>query len=141
MVDAHTHVWTLDPAAYPWQPTLSHVPIPTEAATKAQLVGEMDAADVEWVVLVQPSVYDWDNSYLCDAIAAHPCRPAGVCLVDPDDAAAPAQLAHGCVAGCRGFRFNLTNQDDVSWLLEPRLEPLWLRRESSSERRDERAVS
>jgi L-fuconolactonase len=141
MVDAHTHVWTLDPAAHPWQPTLSHVPIPTEAVTKTHLVGEMDAADVEWAVLVQPSVYGWDNSYLCDAIAAHPDRLAGVCLVDPDDAAAPAQLAHWCDAGCRGFRFNLIDQNDVSWLLEPRLEPLWLRRESSSERRDERAVS
>ena len=125
MIDAHTHIWTLDPERYPWHQTLSHVPIPVQPATAEQLLGEMDAAGVAWAALVQPSVYGWDNSYLCDSIQAHPDRFVGVCLVDPDDPASPQHLRHWCERGCRGFRINVINQDDVSWLLQPDREPLF----------------
>ncbi len=125
MIDAHTHVWTLDAERYPWQPTLSHVPIPTTPATAEQLLEEMDAAGVDVAILVQPSVYGWDNSYLCDCVRGAPDRFVGVCLVDPSDPDAPAHLRRWCAAGCRGFRINLINETDVSWLLEPRLEPMF----------------
>jgi predicted TIM-barrel fold metal-dependent hydrolase len=122
MIDGHVHVWTLDADRYPWHQTLKHVPIPTLPATAEELLGEMDATGVEIAVLVQPSVYGWDNSYLCDCVDRHPGRFVGVCLVDPHADSAPDDLRHWCAErGCRGTRVNLTGTpDDASWVLGER---------------------
>jgi predicted TIM-barrel fold metal-dependent hydrolase len=119
MIDGHVHVWTLDAERYPWQPTLKHVPIPTVGAEADDLLAEMDAAGVELAVLVQPSVYGWDNSYLCDSIDRHPGRFVGVVLVDPRSENAADDLRHWCLErGCRGLRVNLVvTPDDASWVL------------------------
>ena len=62
----------------------AHVPIPSEAATAESLIAEMDRAGVSHAVLVQPSVYGWNNDYLCDCLANTGRRRfVGVCLVDP----------------------------------------------------------
>lgn len=126
MIDAHVHVWTLDTDRYPWQPTLPHVPIPQEPATVEQLLDEMAGSGVEAAVLVQPSVYGWDNAYLVDALRTNPGRFAGVCLVDPHADDAAAQLRRWCEqGGCRGVRVNLIAEAAAESILEPRLEPLW----------------
>jgi predicted TIM-barrel fold metal-dependent hydrolase len=118
VVDGHVHIWTLDPENYPWQPTLAHVPIPDTPATDTDLLVEMDCAKVELAVLVQPSVYGWDNSYLCRALDEHPGRFAGVCLVDPRSNHGGEELRYWCqVRGCRGVRVNLIAEDDPSWVL------------------------
>jgi predicted TIM-barrel fold metal-dependent hydrolase len=119
MIDGHVHVWAFDPDRYPWQPTLRHVPVPTESATAEDLLGEMERAGVDGAVLVQPSVYGWDNSYLCDVLERHPGRFAGICLVDPHAGSAPADLRYWCAErGCRGLRLNLVAvPGDASWIL------------------------
>ncbi|MFB3105278.1 MAG: hypothetical protein ACE1ZA_10145, partial [Pseudomonadales bacterium] len=61
------HLWTLGADRYPWQPTLPTVPIPEEPATIEAFVTAMEGANVTNAVLVQTSVYGWDNSYLCDS--------------------------------------------------------------------------
>jgi predicted TIM-barrel fold metal-dependent hydrolase len=125
MIDAHVHVWSLDAARYPWQQTLAHVPIPTEPATGEQLIAEMDAAGVSHAVLVQPSVYGWNNAYLCDCLARWPTRFVGVCLVDARAADAADRLRHWVTKGCRGLRINIIADRDPGWLLEPACQPLW----------------
>jgi L-fuconolactonase len=119
MIDGHVHVWAIEPERYPWQPTLRHVPVPTEPATAEDLVEEMGRAGVEHAVLVQPSVYGWDNSYLCDALERYPGRFVGVCLVDPQSDSAPADLRYWCgERGCHGLRLNLVAlPGDGSWIL------------------------
>jgi nicotinamidase-related amidase len=52
MVDAHVHVWTLDPERFPWQQTLARAPILERAAHAEDLITEMDASGVEIAVLV-----------------------------------------------------------------------------------------
>lgn len=125
MIDAHIHLWTLDPARYPWQPTLAHVPVPQQAFPVEQYIAEADGAGVSLALIVQPSVYGWDNSYLCDAIAAYPDRFIGICMVDargPD----PVQALEGWVMrGCRGLRINTIGERSADWLLAERLTPLW----------------
>jgi predicted TIM-barrel fold metal-dependent hydrolase len=126
MIDAHVHVWTLDAARYPWQPTLAHVPIPTAPATAETLIAEMDAAGVSHAVLVQPSVYGWNNDYVCDCLRRWPDRFVGVCLVDPRAADAAERLEFWVrERGCRGLRINIIADRDAGWLLEPARDGLW----------------
>jgi predicted TIM-barrel fold metal-dependent hydrolase len=126
MVDAHVHVWAFDPQRYPWQPTLAHVPVPDEPATAEMLIAEMDRAGVSHAVLVQPSVYGWNNAYMCDCLARWPSRFVGVCLVDPRSADAPEKLSHWVrERNCKGLRVNLIGEEEVGWLLAPERAPLW----------------
>jgi len=126
MIDAHVHVWTLDTKRYPWHQTLAHVPIPAQAATAESLTVEMDRAGVSHAVLVQPSVYGWNNDYLCDCLAKWPRRFVGVCLVDPKAEDAVERLEYWTVKrGCRGLRINLIAETDSSWILSPSRHGLW----------------
>ncbi len=119
-IDTHVHVWSLDAAHYPWQQTLAHVPIPTQAATVERFIEEMDDAGVEMAVLIQPSTYGWDNRYLVDALRLAPERFAGICLVDPRSATAGDALRRWCrEGGCRGLRINVIAQpDEPDWLID-----------------------
>jgi L-fuconolactonase len=120
MVDGHVHIWTLEPDRYPWNQTLAHVPIPQRPATAEDLIAEMDASAVEIAVLVQPSVYGWDNGYLCDSLERYPDRFRGVCLVDPTAPSAADDLRHWCRdRGCTGLRINLVATQDARWILDP----------------------
>jgi L-fucono-1,5-lactonase len=126
MIDAHVHVWTLEPDRYPWNQTLPHVPIPSAQATVEELLKQMRAANVGHAVLVQPSVYGWDNSYLCDCLNRYPGLFAGVCLVDPHSMRAGEDLRHWCRdRGCQGVRINLIADDDVGWILGTAQQGLW----------------
>jgi predicted TIM-barrel fold metal-dependent hydrolase len=126
MIDGHVHVWDLDPERYPWRQTLASVPIPTFPASAEELLSEMDAAGVSHALLVQPSVYGYDNSYLCDSLERYPDRFAGVCLVDPHSETAGDDLRHWCTErGCSGVRLNLIGDEDASWVLEPAQIGLW----------------
>jgi predicted TIM-barrel fold metal-dependent hydrolase len=126
MIDGHVHVWNLDPEHYPWHQTLASIPIPTYAATAESLLSEMDAVGVSHALLVQPSVYGYDNSYLCDALERYPDRFAGVCLVDPRAETAGDHLRYWCVErGCSGVRVNLVGDLDASWVLGPVQAGLW----------------
>jgi predicted TIM-barrel fold metal-dependent hydrolase len=58
-------------------------------------------------VLVQPSVYDTDNSVMLQALAREPGRHAGIAVVEPDISDATLDLLHA--AGVRGIRFNLVS--------------------------------
>lgn len=126
MIDAHVHVWALDPERYPWHQTLANVPIPAEAAPVEELLAQMDAAGVHRAVLVQPSVYGWDNSYLCDSAGRYPGRFAAVCLVDPRSPHAGDDLRYWCrERGCCGIRINLIEDHEPGWLTTPARQGLW----------------
>lgn len=126
MIDAHLHVWTLDVDKYAWQPTLPTVPIPKEPATIETFVAAMDSANVTNAVLVQTSVYGWDNRYLCDGLERYPKRFAGICLVDPRSEHAADDLRHWCEGrGCQGLRINTIAQTEAGWLLESAMTRLW----------------
>lgn len=111
IVDAHAHVWAMDPETYPWRPTFGFVP--TEPALPADLRAAMDRHGVAHALLVQPSAYGSDHRFLLDTIRAHPTRFLPVGLVDPAD---PADVARAGdlvrASGCVGFRVNLALDPD-----------------------------
>jgi predicted TIM-barrel fold metal-dependent hydrolase len=106
IVDSHSHVWTLDTAAYPWQPTFGYVP--TEPASPDELLGAMDRCGVAHTLLVQPSPYGSDHRFLHEAVGKAPARFSAIGLVDPEDPGSPELAAELVDAGCIGFRVNLS---------------------------------
>jgi predicted TIM-barrel fold metal-dependent hydrolase len=86
----------------------------------------MDGAGVTHAVLVQPSTYGWDNSYLASCLSRCPDRFAGVCLVDIRATDSSRRLRYWCTEhGFRGYRINLVEESDIGWLCSPDLDKLW----------------
>ena len=105
IVDSHAHVWTLAAPAYPWRPSFGIVP--SDPALPDELLAAMDDLAIVRAILVQPSVYGSDHSFLFDTVRRHPDRFSPLGLVDP---ALPTsrELAEDLVGkGCVGLRVNL----------------------------------
>jgi len=105
IVDTHAHVWVLDPSRYPWHPIGGYVP-QTEASLQNYLT-LLDQNDVERAVLVQPTPYGWDNSYLMDCVHGNEERLRQVVLVNPLSAHAGLDLESLIQRGADGLRINL----------------------------------
>jgi predicted TIM-barrel fold metal-dependent hydrolase len=126
IIDSHVHLWSLDTARYPWQPTLAHVGIPTRPASVEDFIARADAAGVGHALAIQLSVYGWNNDYLCDCLERYGDRLIGVCMVDARSPEAAEALAHWCEGRrCRGLRINTIRQGPAHWLLDPARDALW----------------
>lgn len=90
IIDSHVHLWVQQPEKYPWGPIGGYVP--ENEAPAETLLTLMDASGVDGAVLVQPTPYGWDNSYLLDAAKRYPDRFRCVCLVDPQAEESPQVL-------------------------------------------------
>ena len=127
LVDAHTHVVSSDPDAYPLSPAALPGSWYLQSPCSAEgLLGEMDAAGVERAVLVQPlGAYSFDNRYAAAGASAHPDRFTAACCVDPRGDS-PAEtlrgwLDHSGVGGARFFALS----GQRSWLSDPATFVLW----------------
>ncbi len=72
--------------------------------------------------------YGHDNSYVADAVAAHPDRFTGVFSVDVLAADAPQRMRHWLGRGFTGMRLftiGSTMPDQASWLDDPKTYPAW----------------
>ena len=89
LIDSHVHVWKHDPA-FPFAAGAHPNP---ENASAEMLLDLMKASNVSRTVLIQVIHYRWDNSYLADVLRRYPNLFKGVCRVNPEEPAAPDQLA------------------------------------------------
>ena len=130
-IDIHPHVISTDESRYPRAPIGGHQsewsskrPVSTE-----QMIAAMDAAGVEKSVLVQASTcYGHDNSYVADAVAAHPDRFSGVFSADILAPDATQRMRHWMSKGLTGMRLFTTGStmpDQADWLDDPRCFPAW----------------
>jgi predicted TIM-barrel fold metal-dependent hydrolase len=84
LIDTHVHVWSDDPAAFPFaHPTNPNFRPPAIAATAEALLAEMDRYAITHAVLVQVIYYGWDNRYLARCVKEHPRRFRAQGLIDP----------------------------------------------------------
>jgi predicted TIM-barrel fold metal-dependent hydrolase len=130
VVDIHPHVIAQDTRRYPFAPLggkqsdwSRERPVDAD-----KMVAAMDEAGIERAVLVQASTcYGHDNSYVADAVAAHPKRFAGVFSVDMLAADAPQRIRHWLGRGLKGLRVFIaghTTSHDAR-LDDPRSFPAW----------------
>ena len=101
--DAHAHVIG-DPVRYPFSPGRSYTPAPAELDAYLAM---LDRHGFTHGVLVQPSVYGFDNGCLIDALDRASGRLFGVVVPAPDTSARDLERMH--VHGVRGVRCNLIN--------------------------------
>ena len=130
-IDIHPHIIADDTKRYPLAPLGGHQSdwSRTRPVTTGQMIAAMDKAGVAKAAIVQASTcYGHDNSYVADAIAAHPDRFTGVFSVDVMAADAPQKMRHWLdrgFAGMRLFTIGSTMPDQASWLDDPKTYPAW----------------
>ena len=97
LIDTHTHVIATDTKKYPLAPLFGR-----QSAWSAEhpldypdMIKAIDAAGVDKAILVQASsAYAFDNTYVSEAVAAHPNRFTGVFSVDVVAPDAVAKMKH-----------------------------------------------
>src|SRR6266700_413349 len=131
VIDIHPHEISTDTTRYPRAPLGGHQsdwsrarPVNVDA-----MIAAMDRAGVAKSALVQASTcYGHDNSYVADAVAAHPDRFTGVFSVDVLAPNAAERMQHWVSRGLTGMRLftiGSTMPDQVSWLDDPKTYPAW----------------
>lgn len=101
--DSHMHV--VDPRRYPLSPDATYTP---SAHTLPDALAFESSVGIPNIVLVQPSIYGFDNSCLLDALRGiGPRRGRAVVAVDPERPPAREVLKEWHMLGVRGVRLNL----------------------------------
>src|SRR5712691_12388809 len=130
-IDIHPHIIADDSKRYPLAPLGGHQSdwSLTRPVTTEQMIAAMDRAGVAKAAIVQASTcYGHDNSYVADAIAAHPRRFTGVFSVDvlaPDAVAKMRSWIGRGFSGMRLFTTGSTMPGQATWFDDPRSFPAW----------------
>ena len=131
VIDIHPHIIANDTKRYPLAPLGGHQSdwSRTRPVTTEQMIAAMDKSGVAKAAIVQASTcYGHDNSYVADAVAAHPDRFTGVFSVDVLAPDAPDRMRDWVKRGLTGMRLftiGSTMPDQASWLDDPKTYPAW----------------
>src|SRR5215207_2219922 len=131
VVDIHPHIIATDTQRYPLAPLGGHQSewSRTRPVTTEQMLAAMDQAGVGKSAMVQASTcYGHDNSYVADAVAAHPDRFTGVFSVDVLASDARERMCHWLSRGLTGMRLftiGSTMPNQAAWLDDPISYPAW----------------
>ena len=131
VIDIHPHIIASDTRRYPLAPLGGHQsdwsrerPVDVD-----QMITAMAKAGIAKSALVQASTcYGHDNSYVADAVAAHPDRFTGVFSVDVLSPDAPERMRHWVgrkLTGMRLFTIGSTMTEQAPWLDDPKTYPAW----------------
>lgn len=131
LADIHTHAISPDTRRYPLAPVGGHQSdwSVKRPVSYPQLLAAMDQAGIASAVVVQAStVYGNDNSYVVEAVSAHPDRFCGVFSVDVLASDAVAQMERWLEAGLSGLRLFTTGSTmpgQADWLDDERTFAAW----------------
>ena len=123
IVDAQAHVWAPSTPERPWP---SNRPIASRPMNKELLLGEMEAAGVDRVVIVPPSFEGYRNDLALDAAHTHPERFAVMGQLDPKAPDARARVpGWRREPGMLGLRFTLNKPLEQQQLSDGSMDWLW----------------
>ena len=131
VIDIHPHIISPDLKRYPRAPLGGKQSdwSATRPVSLEQLIAAMDATGIQKAAIVQASTcYGHDNSYVADAVAAHPKRFTGVFSADvlaPDAIAKMRHWMERGLTGMRLFTFGSTMSEQASWLDDSKSYPAW----------------
>ncbi|WP_306410854.1 amidohydrolase family protein [Ectorhizobium quercum] len=131
VIDIHPHVISTDTARFPRAPLGGHQSSwsAERPVSYQQLLADMDEAGVDKAAIVQASTcYGHDNSYVIEAVQAHPDRFTAVGSVDilADDAVSQIeQWQRRGMTGLRLFTTGSTMPGQATWFTDERSYPAW----------------
>jgi predicted TIM-barrel fold metal-dependent hydrolase len=121
-IDAHVHVWTDDHTRYPRaQGSRDYAPA---RFTPEDLFAHSKPAGVTRIVLIQMSFYQFDNSYMLDAMRTHRGVFSGVGIVDEAAPEPNRKMEELARQGVRGFRIG-PGGSPQTWLDTPGMATMW----------------
>lgn len=131
IIDIHPHVISTDTRRFPRAPLGGHQsdwsrerPVSCD-----EMIAAQDKAGIAKAALVQASTcYGHDNSYVAEAVAAHPERFTGVFSCDILQPDAVETMAHWMAKGLTGMRLFTTGSTmpgQADWLDDSRSYPAW----------------
>ena len=123
-IDAHVHVWTSDTERYPLRPGFPKSKMRRPSFTPEELFAHARPCGVTRVVLIQMSHYGYDNSYMLDAMKAHPGVFSGVAVIDRDQNPR-AHMLDLADQGVRGFRISAGRRPADRWLDGDGMAAMW----------------
>jgi predicted TIM-barrel fold metal-dependent hydrolase len=130
IIDIHPHIISPDLKRYPRAPLGGKQSdwSATRPVSLEQLIAAMDATGIAKAAIVQASTcYGHDNSYVADAVAAHPKRFTGVFSADVFAPDATIKMRHWTERGLTGMRlftFGSTMSEQASFD-DPKSFPAW----------------
>lgn len=131
LIDVHPHVIAADTVRYPLAPLGGKQSdwSRTRPVSFEKMLAAMDQAGIAKSALVQASTsYGHDNSYVADAVGAHPERFAGVFSVDVSQPEAPERIRFWMRRGLSGLRVFIAGHTAAAKdarLDDPRSFPAW----------------
>lgn len=123
IIDAHFHVWRFHSERYSWQPLTTITP--TFEWPIEKQIGVMDQYDIDKGILVQPSIYGFDNSYILDCGRRYPERLRLIGLTDPRAESVEFHVESLAEQGVRGLRLAPRTRPDIPWYNESRADRVW----------------
>ena len=123
IIDTHLHVWELHSKRYPWNPLATIAPDYAWPVKKE--IETMDLFAIDKGVLVQPSMYRFDNRYLLNCGRRFPDRFRLVGLVDPRSDTVVGDIEALAEQGVRGLRLGPMLRPDIPWYNHPKADRVW----------------
>jgi L-fuconolactonase len=123
IIDTHLHVWELHSERYPWRPLAGVAPDygwPVENQIEV-----MDQSGIDKGVLVQPSMYSFDNRYILDCAWRYPERFRLIGLVDPRADTVESSMESLAERGVRGLRLGPMLRPDIPWYGDRQADRVW----------------
>ncbi len=125
-IDAHVHVWSPDTKKYPLSERFDKSAMKPPSFTADELFAHCRPLGVQRIVLIQMSFYQYDHTYMCEVMQAHPGVFSGVALIDHRSDQLLARIDELAALGMRGFRLHSMG-DAASWVDDPGMAQLWKR--------------
>ncbi len=123
-IDAHVHVWSPDTKTYPLGPNFEVSDMRPPSFTAEELFSHCRPAGVDRIVLIQMNFYEYDHSYMLEAMKAHPGVFSGVAWIDHQAEDLTDQMESLARQGVRGFRLH-SHDTAKDWVDDPGMAKLW----------------
>ena len=124
-IDAHVHVWTPDTTKYPLAEGFTQADLQPPSFTPEELFAQCKPHGVSRIVLIQMSFYKFDNSYMLDAMKAHPGVFSGVAIIDETAPNVMGRMNDLAKQGVRGFRLYTSKDKAEKWEATPGMLEMW----------------
>ena len=124
-IDAHVHIWTPDTDRYPLAEGYSKDNMNPASFSPEELFAECRPHGVHRIVLIQPSFYRFDNSFMLDEMNKHPGVFGCVAVVDENAANVSATMTGLAAQKVRGFRLFAKRENAEGWLESAGMREMW----------------